>query len=263
MVEIGEDQDQQQAQPGPPGPAQQIQPGPPGPAPEQIGLRLHRTHKDDAVSLLLSKLSLREKLSKNKEIEEQNKAREEKSLQHSLDPDAHPDDGSDAASFITLDDEDFSDLKDPHVYSRFLNIMPDFLLLRFARDSRREKEEKEKRKLEEQSSKPAESVDGREAKRRCMDGDKATPHVVGAQRPIEFSDILFVTESHIAIPLPFFLNENLRHIIDQVATLPTVKSNPLPGDSKGSFILNVTELTKKFGEELSLDFGQWSEAAKN
>lgn len=252
MVEIAEDQDQQQVQ--------QVQP--PGPAPEQIGLRLHRTHKDDAISLLLSKLSLREKLSKNKEIEDQNKAREERSLQHSLDPDAHPDDGSDAASFITLDDEDLSDLKDPHVYSRFLNIMPDFLLLRFARDSRREKEEKEKRKLEEQSN-PAESVDGREVKRRCMDGDKATPHVVGAQRPIEFSDILFVTESHIAIPLPFFLNENLRHIIDQAATLPTLKSNPLPGDSKGSFILNVTELTKKFGEELSLDFGQWSEAAKN
>ena len=38
--------------------------------------RAHRTHKDDFISSLLSKLSLREKLSKNKEIEDQNKNRE-------------------------------------------------------------------------------------------------------------------------------------------------------------------------------------------
>ena len=35
--------------------------------------RAHRTHKDDLILSLLSKLSLHEKFSKNKEIEDQNK----------------------------------------------------------------------------------------------------------------------------------------------------------------------------------------------
>jgi hypothetical protein len=51
--------------------------------------------------------------------------------------------------------------------------------------------------------------------------------------------------------------------------LPTTKSNPLLGETKGQFILNIAELTKEtqeykgFSEELSLDFGEWSEAAEN
>lgn len=58
-------------------------------------------------------------------------------------------------------------------------------------------------------------------------------------------------------------------MIDRAATLPTIKSNPLPGETKGQFILNIADLTKGtkeykgFGEELSLDFGEWSEAAEN
>jgi hypothetical protein len=39
----------------------------------QNPIRLRRTHKDDLISSLLSKLSLREKLATNKDIEEKNK----------------------------------------------------------------------------------------------------------------------------------------------------------------------------------------------
>lgn len=230
-------------------------------------LRVRRTHKDDFISSLLSKLSLREKLSKNKEIEDQNKTREQETYNHHIDPVLYPETGSEIASFITIDEADLRDLKDPSIMARFLNFVPDYLLLRITRETREEKEEREKRKLEELSS----HISGlsQDAKRRRMDGSKAAERVIGSQRDIEFSDILFTTNAHVPIPLPFFRNGNLRYIIDHAATLPTTKSNPLPGETKGQFILNIPDMTrgakgcKIFGEELSLDFGEWSEAAQN
>ena len=227
--------------------------------------RVRRTHKDDFISSLLSKLSLREKLSKNKEIEEQNKTRELKNYNHHIDPIAHPEIGSENASFITIDEADLKDLKDPSVLARFSNLIPDFLLLRITREIRADKEEREKRKLDDSHV----SEFSLDAKRRRMDGSKAAERIIGSQRDIEFSDILFTTNAHVPIPLPFFRNENLRYIIDQAATLPTTKSNPLPGETKGQFILNISDMTKgakgckSFRDELSLDFGEWSEAAQN
>ena len=91
-----------------------------------------------------------------------------------------------------------------------------------------------------------------------MDGSKAAKHVIGSQQDIEFSNILFTTNAHVSIPLLFFQNGNL-----------TLKSNPLLGKTKGQFILNIADMTKgtkgckSFGDELSLDFGEWSEAAQN
>src|SRR5271155_4577688 len=96
-----------------------------------------------------------------------------------------------------------------------------------------------------------------------MDGDKAAKRITGIQIPIDFSEIMYTTESHTAIPLTFFQNRHLRHIIDHAATLPTVKSNPRDGETKGSYILDVTKLTLIFGAELAMDFGQWHEAAAN
>jgi hypothetical protein len=229
--------------------------------------RIRRTHKDDFISSLLSKLSLREKLFKNKEIEDKNKDRELTNFNHHMDPAAYPQPGSEIASFITIDEADVRDLKDPSILARFMNTVPDFLLLRITRENRADKEEREKRKLEELSSLTSDISP--EAKRRRMDGSKAAERVIGTQRDIEFSDILFTTNAHVPIPLPFFRNANLRYIIDQAATLPTTKSNPLPGETKGQFILNISDMIrgakgcKSFGEELSLDFGEWSEAAQN
>lgn len=229
--------------------------------------RVHKTHKDDFISSLLRKLQLREKLVKNKEIEDENKIRETRSYYHHLDPVAHPQPGSETASFITIDEADMKDLKDPSIFARFSAIMPDFLLFRITRENRAEKEEKEKRKIDELAI--ACSDDLQESKRRRMDGTRAADRVIGTQRPIEFSEILFTTNVHVPVPITFFRNENLRYLIDHAATLPTTKSNPLPGETKGQFILNIAELTKSskdfkgFGEELSLDFGEWSEAAVN
>jgi hypothetical protein len=186
--------------------------------------RIRRTHKDEFISSLLSKLQLRENLIKNKEIEDQNKAREMKTYNHHLDPVSHPVPGSETASFITIDEADLTDLKDPSVLNRFLAVIPDFLLFRITRENRAEKE---KRKVDESNAIPENSQEG---KRRCMDGNRAAERVVGTQRAIEFSDILYV---HVPIPLPFFCNENLRYLIDHAATLPTTKSNPLPGETKG------------------------------
>ena len=232
-------------------PIQPIQPIPP---------RIRRTHK---VSSLLGKLQLREKLIKNKEIEEQNKARDLRTCNNHLDPASHPIPGSETASFITIDESDIMDLKDSSVLARFLAIIPDYLLFRITRENRAEKE---KRKADDSNITLENSPDG---KRRRMDGTRAAERIVSTQRPIEFSEILFTTNVHVPIPLPFFRNENLRYLIDHAATLPTTKSNPLPGETKGQFILNIAELTKGtqdhkgFGEELSLDFGEWSEAAQN
>ena len=235
--------------------------------PQQPLLRARRTHKDNLISSLLSKLPLREKLSKNKEIEDENKVRELRTFNHHIDPVAHPEPGSENASFITIDDDDLKDLKDPSIFARFMSVMPDFLLLRITRENRSDKEERDKRKLDEHSAHAPDSSS--EAKRRCMDGSRAADRIIGSQREIEFSDILFATNAHVPIPLPFFRNANLRYIIDQAATLPTIKSNPLPGETKGQFILNISDMTrgtkgcKSFGDELSLDFGEWSEAAQN
>jgi hypothetical protein len=120
--------------------------------PPQEAPRARRTHKDNIISSLLSKLSLREKLSKNKEIEDQNKARELKKFNHHLDPATFPETGSENASFITIDEADLKDLKDPSILARFSNFIPDFLLLRITREIHAEKEEREKRKLNELNS---------------------------------------------------------------------------------------------------------------
>jgi hypothetical protein len=159
------------------------------------------------------------------------------------------------------------DLKDPSILARFLNSIPDYLLIRITREVtvRAEKEEREKRKLDELISHSSDV--SQEVKRRRMDGSKAAERVIGSQRDIVFAEILFITNAHVPIPLPFFRNGNLRYIIDQAATLPTTKSNPLPGETKGQFILNIpdmikgTKSCKSFGEELSLDFGEWSESS--
>ena len=130
-----------------------------GPEPDQphnpninaIPPRVRRTHKDNFISSLLSKLQLREKLVKNKEIEDQNKAREMKTYNHHLDPASHPVPGSEMASLITIDEADLTDLKDPSVLSRFLAVIPDSLLFRITRENRAEKE---KRKLDESNTSP-------------------------------------------------------------------------------------------------------------
>lgn len=113
---------------------------------------------------------------------------------HLLDPAVHPVPGSEAASFITIDEADMKDLKDPSILARFLAVIPDFLLFRITRENRAEKEEKEKRKLEELN--PGSFENSSEGKRRRMDGSKAADRVVGTQRVQIFSSpLIFMSPS--------------------------------------------------------------------
>ena len=88
-----------------------------------------------------------------------------------MDPVNYPDTGSETASLITIDEADIEDLKDQAMFARFLAVLPDSLIQRITRENRREKEEKEKRKRDDTPR--SISDDFKDAKRRCMDGDKA------------------------------------------------------------------------------------------
>ena len=61
-------------------------------------------------------------------------------------------------------------------------------------------------------------------------------------------------------PSPFFTHKSLRYIIDNLAILPFRKIEADGVHKKGS-ILDVDKLSKTLGEELSLSYGQYSEAA--
>jgi hypothetical protein len=104
--------------------------------------------------------------------------------------------------------------------------------------------------------------DARVSKRRCMDGSNHVERVVGEPIPIEFPQSLYDTEICVAVPLPFFLTRNLQSLVE-ASTLPTIKSNPAPGETKGTYILNLEKLSVRFGKELTLTCSQWSEAAAN
>ena len=96
-----------------------------------------------------------------------------------------------------------------------------------------------------------------------MDSSNHVKRVVGEPIPIEFPQSLYDSEIGVAVPLPFFLTQNLCLLVDEAPTLPTVKLNPAPGETKGTYIQNIEKLSARFGKELSLTCSQWSEAATN
>ena len=82
-----------------------------------------------------------------------------------------------------------------------------------------------------------------------MDGSSYTARAIGQTPTIKFPQTLFNTKLCVAVPLPFFLNKNLCIITDGAATLPTIKSNPLPSKTKGIMILDIDKLSLKLGRE--------------
>ena len=78
-----------------------------------------------------------------------------------------------------------------------------------------------------------------------------------------FPQNLFNTEICITVPLPFFLNKNLNILNVEASTIPTMKTNPNPGKTKGTVILDIEKLSTCFGKELSLSCSQWTESAGN
>ena len=76
-----------------------------------------------------------------------------------------------------------------------------------------------------------------------------------------FPQIMFDTEMNCAIPLTFFTPSALRAIHDEGPMMPTRKVNPRPGESKGITVLDIEKLQARFGDELSLDFGQYTQVS--
>ena len=235
--------------------------GPPNQIPTLASAsRTRRTHCNPTVIQKLKDLPLFNKLQKNKEIETENLARSLKDLNHNMDPAKYPDPGSEQASLITIDTADKQRLKLPSFSALFQTVIPSYLARWLADEELKERSEKEKRRRDDT---PKTHEDARIAKRRCMDGSSQTARIVGQTPTIKFPQTLFDTELCVAVPLPFFLNKNLRIITDEAATLPTVKSNPLPGETKGTMILDIDKLSLKLGREKELTCSQWTEAASN
>ncbi|PPQ75309.1 hypothetical protein CVT25_004776 [Psilocybe cyanescens] len=118
---------------------------------------------------------------------------------------------------------------------------------------------KVKRKADDKST----SEEMRINKRRCMDGSLLVPRAKGCPTPLEHPQILYDTKAHIMTPISFYLNKNFQTITEEAATLPMVKANPLPGESKSMYILDVGKLTDRFGSDGTLTCSQWMEAAEN
>src|SRR6266567_4186978 len=224
--------------------------------------RAPRTHTNPTIIQLLKSLPLISVLQKNKEIETQNAERALRTLNHTSDKVKYPDPGSDVASLITLDSEDRDRFRVPSFALFFRDYIYSSLAKWITDEEIKDKEDfKLKRKAGDELKLSPEEA--QIAKRRCMDGKKLVPWVVGVPWQAKFPQSLFDMEGCVAVPLPFFLNENLQILNVKAATLPTIKTNPNPGETKGISILDVEKLSVQFGRELSLTCSQWTEASGN
>jgi hypothetical protein len=220
--------------------------------------RVPRTHTSSAIIQMLKNLPLISILQMNKEIEEENAERSRKSFNHVSDPTVHKESGSEQASLISLDEVDLNRFRVPSFAASFPGLIYSKLAKWIADEDIKSKL---KRKPADEQKLSAE--DARIAKRRCMNGQKMVPWVVGVPWQATFPQNLFDTELCIAVPLPFFLNKNLNILNVEASTLATTKTNPNPGETKGNVILDIEKLSMRFGKELSLSCSQWTEAAGN
>lgn len=215
------------------------------------------------ISKALRKLSLAAKLDRNCKIEIENAAREAQTIKHLDDPAQNPDPGSEAASLISIEDDDIQALRTPTFASKFPNI-PMAIQKLIAQLEAKDKDITAKKR--DASDAKLTSDEAREAKRRCKDTAAERPHVPGEQRDVVFAEILYDTDDALLLPLPFFLNVNLQWLIDDSSTLLTTKTNPKAGETKGSFILDIEKAWSKMRcgtKEADMTYGQWHEAADN
>ncbi len=221
-------------------------------------IHVKKTHVSDAISNILKSLPLPARLKRNKEIEEQNEARLLLTLRHAQDPVAFPDPGSESASFITIDSSEISFLSSPTILDSLRNVMPFHLIKRLADIKLTNITNSLKRP--ESLTDLMESSTSHAAKRRCMSALTLISRDTERPTSFNFPQIMFETENRMPIPLPFFTHKSLRFIINNLAILPTKKVES-DGSSKKAVILDIDKLLKTLGEELTLSFGQYGEAA--
>ncbi|KAF8797985.1 hypothetical protein BYT27DRAFT_7025810, partial [Phlegmacium glaucopus] len=229
--------------------------------------RIPRTHVNPEVIQLLKDLPFYGKLERNKRLEADNNGRMMAKFNHRLNPETYPADGSDLASLVTIEEEDLHQLLDDELRAQYRPVMS-IAIAKWVSDTQKAMAAGEstllKRTLNSSvadATKKVSAEDTRLAKRRCMDGSLQMPRVVGVPATIVFPQTLFDTENCVSLPLPFFLNKNIRYITDKAATLPMIKSNPLAGETKGINIIDVEKLSVTLGKEGSLTCSQWTEAA--
>jgi len=81
------------------------------------------THTSPAIIQMLKNLPLLSILQMNKEIEEKNAKRSQKTLNHTFDPTVHTEPSSDEASLISLDDADLNHFCVPSFVPSFSNLI--------------------------------------------------------------------------------------------------------------------------------------------
>ena len=224
---------------------------------ENPPLRVRRTHLSDAISGMLKTLSLPSRLKRNKEIETLNEARNLRNLSHLQNPENPP--GSETASFITIESSEINLLSSSSLFNSLHDTLPFYIMEKLA--LLKSLTDKNKRRLGDESL--TDSIDDsalRIAKRRCMTAKSLISRNFQSRTSFNFPQIMFDTEDRMALPLSFFTHKSLRFMIDNLALLPIRKVEANGVHKKGS-ILDVEKLSKTLGEELSLTYGQYSEAA--
>jgi len=166
------------------------QPAPPsqtGPSDQPDPPREHRTHISLERTLAFKKLSLSNKLTLNKEIEQANLARERKSIDHLMDPANHPTGGSPTASLLTIEPDNIDQLRVPSIFEKFKDLIN--TSLHHALSKLPGKCEGDALSSADYKREPAERS-------------------LGIIREVTFDRVCFDTEAHSPLPLNFFLREN-------------------------------------------------------
>ncbi|KAJ7600504.1 hypothetical protein C8J56DRAFT_1073610 [Mycena floridula] len=166
------------------------------------GPRRRKTHISQALTHSFTLLSLADKLQENFHIEKANSACMAAHIQHLREPAEK--DGSDVASMITIPDEELDMLTDPIIQARHLAYTLNFVLAWLA-GVKREMQEEERARKDAAAARPS-TDELMLAKRRNRSTENEVVRQVGIQKPVEIPQIIYDTDDHTPIPLPFFLN---------------------------------------------------------
>ncbi|KJA26417.1 hypothetical protein HYPSUDRAFT_132991, partial [Hypholoma sublateritium FD-334 SS-4] len=194
-------------------------PPPHSPSPQVQPPRVPRTHTNPEVIEILQRLPFFNKLQTNKCISEENQTRLTKKLNHALNGIKYPDDGSDVALLITVDESNMNDLLDDSIREQYKDVLP-ISVVKWIADTKKANGESHslKRSSDGDTSKKLVS------KRRCMDGNSIVARSIEELVTIHFPQILFDTESSVAVPLSFSTHKNLQYICKNLGTIERASS---------------------------------------
>ncbi|KAF9057163.1 hypothetical protein BJ165DRAFT_1334316, partial [Panaeolus papilionaceus] len=216
---------------------------PPGSPPP----RIRKTHTSDKMAELLRNLPLILRLQKNKAIETKNTSRLQYQLDKETDPAANIAPISPVASYITITDSEIGEISRPVIFSTLLSELTMETVQRVQDFKDREaavdaKSNKRKAELD------AEAAKDRAHKRNCVNGDNYEFRNPNKPAPVTFPEVMYHTEIRRPLPIEFFTRNNLARICaGEGSSMACVKGNALPGESKGTMILDIKRIHKDLG----------------